>query len=124
MRLTSASLIVLLTACTAKSEEAPAAEQAVEKSEPPAPAPEPPAPMPVADPTPAPDLPSFEKRFGGLWVDIGKDVALAPDGGYVLVGRSQRVDDRYDDDYQLAVVVLDSRGEERWSKYLGPEVNY
>lgn len=120
MRLASASVIVLLTACTATPDSPPAAEQATAKSEP---APTPAEPKP-AKPEPEPAKPSFEARFGGIWVDIGKDVALAPAGGYVLVGRSQRVDDRYSDDYQLAVVMLDPLGEQRWAKYLGPEANY
>lgn len=124
MRFASASVIGLLTACTAKPDSAPVAEQAEAIPGPaPKPAPEP-APKPAPEPVPIPQKPSFEARFGGIWVDIGKDVALAPDGGYVLVGRSQRVDDRYSDDYQLAVVVLDPLGEQRWSKYLGPEANY
>ncbi|MFV8753845.1 hypothetical protein ACNOYE_25145 [Nannocystaceae bacterium ST9] len=132
MRLARASMIVMIVmfgACTAKPDSPPpTAEQTPEpaKPEPREPKPsklEPSKPEPPA-PTKIEPAASFEDRFGGLWVDIGKDVALAPEGGYVLVGRSQRVDDRYDDDYQLAVIVLDAAGERRWSQDLGPEATY
>ena len=123
----SISLTLSLTACTATSDPTPKTEQAPAKSEV---QPEPAKPELELEPA-KPELEpaklepaSFEKRFGGLWVDVGKDVALAPEGGYVLVGRSQRVDDRYSDDYQLAVIVIDGGGEERWKQYLGGEGSY
>ncbi len=135
MRLRAAmvmTMMTMVTACTGSADsrsDATTAEPAKpEPAKPEPPKPEPPKPEPPKPEPPKPEPPkpaaSFETRFGGLWVDIGKDVALAPEGGYVLVGRSERVDDRYSDDYQLAVIVIDGVGEPRWSKYLGPEATY
>src|SRR5688572_12209032 len=74
------------------------------------------------DPPPTPPvtpLESFEKRFGPIWVDLAYAVAQARDGGFIMAGASEKVDDRYKGDYDALLVHADAAGERNWSQSFG-----
>src|SRR5688572_20919919 len=58
---------------------------------------------------------SFEERYGGIWVDVVSRAIQTRDGGFLLVGDSEKVDDRYKGDYDGYVVRADAAGERVWS---------
>ena len=58
---------------------------------------------------------SFIKYYGKGGTQKAGNVALTPDGGYILVGTT----DSYGDGKQILVVKTDQYGNEQWSKVLG-----
>lgn len=58
---------------------------------------------------------SFIKYYGRGGTQKAGNVALTPDGGYILVGTS----DSYGDGKQILVVKTDKFGNEQWNKVLG-----
>ncbi len=68
---------------------------------------------------PVTPLESFEKRYGPIWVDLAYAVAQTRDGGFILAGASEKVDDRYKGDYDALLVRVDAAGERVWSESFG-----